>query len=388
MEKQGRLSLFRSEPFFFIQNVIDNITSQVGARENVNELKDIKADSTISDVAKAARVSVATVSRVLNGSGAVSAKTRLRVEEAIRELSFMPNASAKSLRALRTMTIGVIVSDILVSYYAEIIKGIENTANALHYKIIICDAQNQKEKESDYMTLVMNRTVDGIILITPKLTDAELAAYAEKGYAIGLIGRSIDHPLIPCVYTDNVGAAQEAVSHLTIQGHERLAFLSGFADATDSYERLEGYMKALRLAGLPFVPELIENGGFSENGGYDAFHRLMDKGHPFTAVFAANDEMALGIYRACSERGLSIPEDMAVIGVDNNRVSKYITPTLSTVDQPKYSMGALLAEKLIDQLGGNQYADRRSFQVGSKLLVRQSSLFEVKRNRLQQPSSD
>ncbi|MGN7453978.1 LacI family DNA-binding transcriptional regulator [Paenibacillus pasadenensis] len=337
-----------------------------------------KPDATIVDVARTAGVSAATVSRVLNGSGPVSPSARGRVEEAVRRLRYMPNASAKSLRHLKTSTLAVIVSDILVSYYAEIIKGIENTAGALRYKILICDAQNQREKEADYMTLAMDRTVDGIILIAPMLGDAELAAYADRGYALGVIGRRIDHPAIPCVYTDNVGAATEAVTHLIAQGHERIAFLSGFADATDSYERLEGYMKALRQASLPFRPELIDSGGFSEPGGYEAFLRLRERSSAFTAVFAANDEMALGIYRACAELGIPIPAGMAVVGVDNNRVGRHVDPALSTVDPPKHAMGALLAEKLIDQLGEGRCPGTRCFEVGSRLLVRGSSIFNNK----------
>ncbi|MFC5651290.1 LacI family DNA-binding transcriptional regulator [Paenibacillus solisilvae] len=330
-------------------------------------------DSTIIDVARRAKVSVATVSRVLNSSSAVSPKTKTRVLKAIKEMNYTPNAMAKNLRSSKTMTLGVVVSDILVSYYAEIIKGIENTAIPFHYNILICDAQNRKEKELEYMSLVKNRTVDGMILVAPLLTNQELIHLAEEGYPIGIVGRFIDHPNIPCIYTDNVKASHEVVNHLIEEGHEKIAFLSGYADAVDSYERLEGYMKSLRDAGRPFIPELIENGNFNETGGYDAFRRLLAKNIGFTAVFAANDEMALGVYKACEELSIEIPSQMAVVGVDNNRISKYISPKLSTVDQPKFTMGALLAEKLIDQLNDNVYTDKMRFKVDSTLLIRGSS---------------
>ncbi|MBB6673555.1 LacI family DNA-binding transcriptional regulator [Cohnella nanjingensis] len=330
-------------------------------------------DSKMIDVARQAKVSVATVSRVLNGSSAVSDKTKKRVLSAIKEMNYAPNASAKNLRSLKTMTLGVVVSDILVSYYAEIIKGIENTANGLNYNILICDAQNRKEKEREYMSLLLNRTVDGMILVTPLLGNEEIRDFADMGCAIGIVGRYIDHPNVPCIYTDNVKASREVVHHLIEEGHERIAFLSGYADAVDSYERLEGYLKALRDARLPFIPELIENGNFNEIGGNEAFRRLMAKDIGFTAVFAANDEMALGVYEACKALSIEIPARMAVVGVDNNRISKYVTPRLSTVDQPKYTMGALLAEKLIDQLNDNAFADKRTFKVDSKLLIRDSS---------------
>ena len=332
-------------------------------------------DTRIADVARLAKVSVATVSRVLNGSNLVSEKTKRRVLNVIEELNYTPNAAAKTLRSKKTMTLGVVVSDIEVSYYAEIVKGIENTANSRHYNVIICDAQNQKEKERSYMSLLLNRTVDAMIFVTPLVPNQEITALVDAGYNVAVIGRNVEHERIPCAFTDNVKIAKDVMGHLLSQGHERIAFMSGYADAIDSYERLEGYMKALRDAGLPFVPDLIENGNFNENGGYEGFKRLLAKNIPFTAVFAANDEMALGVVKACKELGIDIPSEIAVVGVDNIRITKYVTPSLTTVEQPKYTMGALLAEKMIDQMNENTYHDKRVFKVESKLLVRESSLY-------------
>lgn len=335
-------------------------------------------DYKISDIAKMANVSVATVSRVLNNSASVTEKTRRKVLEAIEKANYTPNAVAKNLRSKKTMALAVQVPDIGVSYFADIVKGIENMASSLNYKIFICDLQNQKEKAYEYMSLLLNRTVDGMILVTPDLTDEEIVSYVDQGYKIGVIGRHIDHREIPCVYTDNVKMGKEVVSHLISQGHERIAFLSGFAHAIDSYTRLEGYMKGLRDAGYPFLPELIENGDFNEDKGYEAFKRLIAKNVHFTAVFAANDEMALGVYKACQELNIKIPEEMAVVGVDNTRITNYIAPKMSTVDQPKYAMGALIAEKLIDQINDNIYRDQRVFKVDSTLIIRESSNYKRK----------
>ncbi|MGN7453979.1 LacI family DNA-binding transcriptional regulator [Paenibacillus pasadenensis] len=333
-------------------------------------------DVKIIDVARAAGVSTATVSRVLNGSPGVTPKTRSRVESAVRELGYHPNAVAKNLRVQKTKTIAVIVQDINVSYFTEIVKGIENMAYVKHYKVLICDSENQAAKELEYLNLLMNRTVDAAILVSPLVGDEQLAEIAERGYSIAVIGRHIGHEQIPCIYTDNVKFSLEVVRHLAEMGHRDIAFLSGFADSIDSYERLEGYMKALKEQRLPFRPELIDSGGFSESGGYEAMGRLLDRsGGSVTAVYAANDEMALGVYKCCRERGLRIPEDIAVVGVDNNRISKYISPSLSTVNQPKYTMGALLVEKLIDSMNEDQFGDKRVFKVDSELLVRGSSSF-------------
>jgi LacI family transcriptional regulator len=330
-------------------------------------------DIKIIDVAAKAGVSPATVSRVLNQNTIVTQKTKAKVMHAIEQLGYHPNAAAKNLRSQKSLTICVIVPDINASYFSEIIKGIENMAYANKYKVIICDAQNQKDRELDYLNLLMNRTIDGAILIASLLSDDEIRQISEKGYYIGVVGRYIEHEKIPCIYTDNVKFSREVIHHLVEQGHREIVFLSGYAEAIDSYERLEGYSKALSEHHIPFRPELIENGNFNEAGGYEAMKRLFDKRIPFTAVYAANDEMALGVYKACEEYRVHIPEQLAVVGVDNNRISKYITPALSTVNQPKYAMGALIAEKLIDQMNQNQYSDKRSFKVDSELIFRQSS---------------
>ncbi|MFB9329884.1 LacI family DNA-binding transcriptional regulator [Paenibacillus aurantiacus] len=331
-------------------------------------------EPTIMDVARQAGVSVATVSRVLNGSTLVNASTQEKVMEVVRSMHYTPNAIGKQLRSQKTMTIAVVVPDISITYCVEIIKGIENTANPLHYKIIICDAQNKPEKEREFMTLLVSRTVDALILVTPSQTDAELATYADNGYTLGVIGRDTGHDAIPCALTDNVKLTRQVMTHLIGQGHTRIAFLSGFATAIDNYERLEGYMKGLQEARLPFMPELVDNGDFTEEGGYAAFMRLWERNTGLTAVFAANDEMALGVHKACGELNIPIPDRMAIVGVDNSRLTNYVRPQISSVEQPLQTMGVLLAGKLIDQMNANEQAGRRIFKIDSILVVKGSSL--------------
>jgi len=330
-------------------------------------------DIKIVDVANKAGVSPATVSRVLNGNAYVKSKTREKVNQAIADLGYHRNAFAQNLRSQKSMTLGIIVPDINSSYFAEIIKGIENMAYSRKYRAIICDAENQPEKELEYLSLLLSRTVDGMIIATPAISDEEIVRLSDKGYAIAVIGKNIDHPKVPCIFTDNVKFSREVIDHLVGLGHRDIVFLSGYAEAVDSFERLEGYLKGLKEHHIPFRPELVENGNFNEAGGYEAMMRLFDKKISFTAVYAANDEMALGVYKACAERGIRIPEQIAVVGVDNNRISKYLSPTLSTVNQPKYAMGAVIAEKLIDQMNDNEFSEKRVFSVDSELIVRGSS---------------
>ncbi|MFC5649898.1 LacI family DNA-binding transcriptional regulator [Paenibacillus solisilvae] len=329
-------------------------------------------DIKIIDVARTAKVSPTTVSRVLNNSPLVKQRTRDSVLKVIEELNYVPHAAAKNLRLQKTMTIGIIVSDIKVSYNADIVKGIQNKAYSEKYKIVICDTQNDMEIEREYLRLLMDRSVDGLILIATMLTEQEITGIADRGYAVGIIGRSIEHDKVLNVHTDNVKAAKEAVEHLIAQGHREIVFLSGYPNAKDSFDRLEGYIKALSAHDIPFRPELVENGNFNKSGGYEAIKRLTFKGALFTAVFSANDEMALGVYEICHEMGRTIPEELAIIGVDNDRVSKYLSPSLSTIDQPKYEMGFMLADKLIRYMNGD-FKQPRLTILESRLLIRRSS---------------
>ncbi|AIQ68307.1 LacI family DNA-binding transcriptional regulator [Paenibacillus graminis] len=330
-------------------------------------------DSKIIDVARIANVSPATVSRVLNGSPLVTKETQNKVLKAIQELNYTPNAMGKQLRSRKTMTLGVVVLDIGISYHAEIIKGIEQKANAMNYKILICNSQNEKKKELEYLSLLQNRTVDGIILVAPMLSDGEIASFAGEGYAIGVIGRRLGHLNIPCSTTDNWKIGRDVVTHLAANGHRRIAFLNGYEEALDSIERLQGFKEGLAEAGLPFLPNLVDRGDFSEDGGYAAFRRLWEESSDFTAVFAANDEMALGVYKACSEYGIAIPDRMAVVGVDNIRITNYVSPKISSVEQPLYELGGLLADKVIDQINGDLQPGQKDFVINSRLIVKGSS---------------
>ncbi|WP_308636208.1 LacI family DNA-binding transcriptional regulator [Paenibacillus silvisoli] len=331
-------------------------------------------DVKIVDVALKAKVSPTTVSRVLNNNPLVKPKTREKVLRVIEELHYVPHAAAKNLRQQRTMTIGIIVPDVRVSYYTDVVKGIQTKAYAEKYKIVICDTNNDRVIESEYLKLLSDRSVDGMILVASMLTNQEVQEMVDRGYAVGIIGRSIQNSKVLNVHTDNVQSAKEAVNHLIEQGHRDIAFLSGYPNAMDSYDRLEGYIKALKEHEIPFNPSYVENGNFNETGGYEAIRRLWEKGLQFTAVFSANDEMALGVYRACQERGIAIPRELAIVGVDNDRVSQYLSPTLSTVNQPKFQMGYKLAEKMINRLNDEDYEQERVTVLESELIVRQSSV--------------
>ncbi len=334
-------------------------------------------DVNIVDVAKAAKVSPTTVSRVLNNNPLVKGKTREKVLKVIEDLNYVPNAAAKNLRQQKAFTIGIIVPDIMVAYYSNLVKGVQNKAHSEKFKVIICDTQNSKDIELEYLEMLTNRTVDGMILVESLLPRQTVMELVERGYVIGAIGRSIVDPRIFNVLTNTTEVAMQVVEHLIEQGHKDIAYISGYEDAIDSLDRLEGYIKALEKNGIEYRPELVENGNFNKQDGYSAIKRLWDKGQAFTAVFSANDEMALGIYEACREANIRIPQDLAVFGVDNERVSRYLVPPLSTVNQLKIEMGYAVAEMLIKKINGEMTDDdKRIVVIDSQLCIRASSNYK------------
>ncbi|WP_274365164.1 LacI family DNA-binding transcriptional regulator [Paenibacillus thermotolerans] len=338
-------------------------------------------DVKIRDVALRANVSPTTVSRVLNGNPRVKTSTREKVLNVIEQMNYVPNAAAKNLRSQRTMTLGVIVPDVRVSFFGEILKGIEIRAYSEKYKVVICDTQNDPNREAEYLGLLSDRSVDGMILIVPMLDAVDLGPYLDRGYTIGIIGSAPEHENLLNVHTDNMKAACEAVCHLIETGHKDIAYISGHPNASDSYDRLEGYIRALREHAIPFRPELLDAGGFSEEGGYEAFYKLIERNIPFTAVFCANDEMALGVYKACAELNLRIPEDVAVVGFDNDRVTGYLSPALTTVHQPKIEMGEEIAAMMI-RLLHDEKIESRVKRLDSVLIKRDSTkLSETPENR-------
>lgn len=330
---------------------------------------------TITDVADRARVSVATVSRVLNHKDTVKEETRDKVIAVIKELSYTPNFAAKTLRNNLINTIGVIVPDISASFYSEIIKGIENRANEMSFRLIVCDAQNSKSKENDHIRFLYDGSVDGMVFVVPQVADDDLVHLHAENMSIVVFGRNMEQHGIPSITVDNVYGAYQAVRHLCSHGFARVAYIGGI-EAENDYDhraRLHGFKKALSDSGIEIHDEYIENGGYSEEGGSSAFVRLMSLPEPPNAIFCANDEMALGVLRAAKKRSIDIPRQLGLIGFDNIRISQYTSPALTTVSQPTYNIGVLLGEQLIAHLTDRERGRRNTNLIlRPELIVRES----------------
>jgi LacI family transcriptional regulator len=300
---------------------------------------------TITDVASRAGVSAATVSRVLNDNYPVADATRRRVLSAVRDLGYVANAHARALLKSTTGTVGVILHDVSDPYFAEIVRGIQEVAAEHGKLVVLCNSLREPGREISYIEMLRAQRVDAIILAggyvrdDPYLLDLQEQALRlrEQGSRLVICGR---HPVrASAVVPDNIGGAARVTRYLLKAGHRRIAHISGPPNFSTTDDRVEGYRGALASYGLEVDPALILTGDFSRDGGYRAAASLVESGVPFTAVFAANDLVAVGTLAALRDHGLRVPDDVSLAGFDDLPVAKDVTPPLTTVGVPMAEMG-------------------------------------------------
>ncbi len=306
---------------------------------------------TLDLIAREAGVSPSTVSRILNGSARVSDTKRVAVEDTIARFNFQPNLMARSLAMGQTYTIGVLTQFIESPFYGEALRGIEDALAGTPYSPLFVSGHWNLKKEEARMRLLQARRVDGVIILTGRLSDQQLLKYAQR-LPIVVTGRNLSAPKLASVAIDDYGGAYDATKHLIDLGHTRIAFITGPDDHPDAIERLRGYQTALHDAGLEWVPELILPADFLESGGMLAMHRLLESRQNFTAVFAANDQMAYGARLALYRRNIRVPEDISLVGYDDLPNSTYSMPPLTTVRQPVYDIGRLAALAMLKLIAG------------------------------------
>ncbi|WP_372661077.1 LacI family DNA-binding transcriptional regulator [Cohnella sp.] len=333
--------------------------------------------TTIKDLAKAAGVSITTVSRALNGYSDVSEKTRSRIKKLADEMSYRPNAQAQSLVLKKTNTIGVIMSDIKRSsakdaFAFEVLCGINDRASELNYDIILFSTNPNKQLKKTYSDLCRERNVDGAILQGLRMNDPYLKEVTNQShFPCVLIDIPVAGDWVGHVTTDNVNGSKEAVLHLIELGHTRIAMINGYDEASVSRERLSGYMLALQEKGISYDPELVYDGRFSEEGGMEAMSHILDRHPEVTAVFCSSDLMALGTMRTLELMGRAVPESMSIVGYDDILIASYSSPNLTTVRQEKYELGYQSAQLLIDMLEGRQV--RHKVVLSNELIIRNST---------------
>ncbi len=329
---------------------------------------------TIKDVAKALNVSVSTVSRALKDNPEIGLKTRELVKKTAKNMNYQPNPIAVALKTSKSNTIGVIVPKIVNTFYASVVEGIEEVADKHGYQIFVSSTNEDFEKEKKYVDAYINNRADGVILsLSRETTDFEhIKHLQELNVPTVLFDRTTKNLKIPRVVTDDAKAADKAVTHLINGGAKRIAMLSGPKHLLVGRNRTRGYKKALEKAGIPFDEELVIHSDATVKETLKTTKELLEN-KKVDAIFCINDDLAIGAITAAKELGLRIPEDLAVVGFYNSKRSRYMNPSISTIDLNPYQVGVLTAGVLFEQITSGEVDNEKEIVVPSHLIIRESS---------------
>jgi LacI family transcriptional regulator len=329
---------------------------------------------TIKDIARQAGVSVATVSYVVNKSKWVSPELTERVEKAIEQLGYSPNAVARSLRQKHTRMIGLIVPDSSNPFFAEIAKGVEDAGYEAGYSVILCNSNASLDRELVYLDLLQSKRVEGIIFIATSTHVEQLRMIVKGGIPVVIFYRELPGLDVDTFRIDNFRAGYLGTRHLIELGHRNIACIQPASAETPSSQRVEGYKHAMTEAGIPWQEPLMPRGDNHISGGKTAAQVLLQSGLPFSAIFSTNDAMAIGAMRALREAGYQIPQNVSIVGVDDIILASYSEPPLTTVAQPKYDAGCQAMSFLIERIGGGYNQGPRNVLLDTELIQRSSCI--------------
>lgn len=309
---------------------------------------------TIQDIARTANVSKSTVSRVLNDSTPVNEEKRQAVLDAMEKLNFKPNIFARGLAGGQSMTIGIVTQNIGSPFYDQVTQGIVDALSETQYSPLIADGQWRPDTEQVAIQTLIGRQVDGLIIVGGTLSASEICEI-NGGKPTVVVARELSSDQVPSIFTDNLRAAYDATKHLIESGHRRIAHITGIKSHQDAIRRYKGYVQALEESQIEVDSQLVFEGDFSGQSGVLAIDAFLTRGCSFSAVFAANDEMAYGARLALYRKRIRVPEDVSIIGFDNQPLSAYVTPPLTTVKQPAFEMAASATEILFHQIHGEPF---------------------------------
>ena len=330
-----------------------------------------RAMATIKDVAREAAVSIATVSRVFNDAAVVREETARRIRAVAANLRYAPHGGARSLITNRTNTLGVLLPDLYGEFFSELIHGIDVTARRSGYHILVSRSWEGRTEIEEAMRAMRGR-VDGLLLMSPHIDEDALMNVPATLPVVLLCSESKGHSL-SSVTIQNSRGAKEMVGHLIATGHTRIAIIKGSSGNFDAAERLKGYRSALREGGIAPDPLLECEGYFTECGGYEAAIELISRDPRPTAIFAANDSMAIGALSALRESGIRVPDSIAVAGFDDIPLARYMDPPLSSVHVPISKLGERGVEILLDAISHKHEHTRRRERVSTELIIRPST---------------
>jgi LacI family transcriptional regulator len=327
-----------------------------------------KKAANIQDVAKAAGVSVSTVSRVINGKVDVAKETQDRILLVIDQLGYATNLAARSMRSQKKNLIGLLMPDIAYPFAFEVMKGVNKAIAESEFDLLVYTTGNVRKSgrafaEQKYVSLLVNSITDGVVIVAPVSGEFKVDA------PLVSIDPAMSNPSYFAVHATNYQGSVDAMEYLLGLGHHRIGYISGRKELESSNRRLSGYQDSLKKAGIPIDDQLIASGDYTTETGIEATRQLLSLDYPPTAIFASNDQMAMGVIQVAQEKGLRIPEDLSLIGFDNIAESKYLG--LTTVDQFIFDMGYMATQMVIQIINGRSL-DYQSYKVQTKLIVRNS----------------
>ncbi|WP_053955480.1 LacI family DNA-binding transcriptional regulator [Inediibacterium massiliense] len=330
---------------------------------------------TIKDIARLAQVSTATVSKVINNKDEhISDPTRKKILNIMNEYNYIPNTAARSLVTKKTNTIGLIIPDIRNPFFPELARGVEDQANESGYNVILCNTDDDEEKEEKCVSMLIEKMVDGIIFTASSKRTGEFRRFKNNKIPIILVDRDLDLKHIKGKITvDNRNGAYEGVKHLITCGYEEILFLSGPYTSYTSVERLEGYKKALKEYSIPYKGENIIEGTYQRGWGYEIIKKLLGEKRKFDGLFCGNDLIAIEAIKALQEEGIKVPYEVGVVGFDDIYMSSLIDPSLTTIKQPIYEMGYKAVQMLINTLQGH-INNPQNILLETQLIIRNSTV--------------
>jgi LacI family transcriptional regulator len=333
---------------------------------------------TIKEIAKIANLSAMTVSRALNDSPRVKAETRQKVLRIAKQLGYRPNRIARSLVSKRSNLISLMVADIKNQYFAELARGIEDSARKNGYNVIFCSTDYDPQILESSVRLMLEVGVDGFILAAVRLKEPIVEELAAQRFPMVLVNRELASQKATSVVIDNHEGAYLVVEHLIKCGYRRIGIITGSLDVSTGLERFEGYKKALLNHGIEYHEEYASKGPFTRAHGYQAAKQMLTLKRPPQAIFAASDNIALGVMNAAGSMHLKIPADLALVGFDDTEFSSHPRIELTTVSQKKYEMGSLSVHMLIDLIDrkGSEYNNK--IVLKPQLIVRKSCGFHLR----------
>jgi len=328
---------------------------------------------TLRDIAKEAGVSTTTVSRALNGKPDVSSKTKHEILKIAKNLGYTPNLLAKSLRSKKSKTIGVVLADISNPFFAAVAKGVEDAAHKRNYSIILCNTDEEYEKEEEALQVLIEKRVDGLLITPVQKEYKDILRIKEQKIPLVLVGRHFDTIKTNSVVSDDVLGGFLATEYLVKKGHRRILYISGPLHISSASERLKGYKEALKKYKISFEEKLVRGYTAKMDEAYTLMGKLLKEKLNFTAIFTFSDFLAFGIMRALREEKLKIPDDVAVVGYDDIEFASILEIPLTTIHMPKYRLGMEGTNTLIDEIEKKNSGKPQKLVIKPELIPRNSA---------------